>query len=68
MVVMIIKTFLFFTTSLCRFMKVLEVQPYTVVIISLPLIFEFDEEQDVPSLESSSYLNVSLRYLGPWDP
>ena len=21
-----------------------------------------------PSLESSSYLNVTLRYLGPWDP
>ena len=25
-------------------------------------------QQDGPSLESSSYLNVSLRYLGPWDP
>ena len=25
-------------------------------------------KQDGPSLESSSYLNVSLRYLGPWDP
>ena len=25
-------------------------------------------EQDGPSLESSSYLNVSLRYLSPWDP
>ena len=24
--------------------------------------------QDGPSLESSSYLNVTLRYLGPWDP
>ena len=24
--------------------------------------------QDGPSLESSSYLNLSLRYLGPWDP
>ena len=24
-------------------------------------------KQDGPSLESSSYLNVSLRYLGPWD-
>ena len=24
-------------------------------------------EQDGPSLESSSYLNVSLRYPGPWD-
>ena len=24
-------------------------------------------EHDGPSLESSSYLNVSLRYLGPWD-
>ena len=25
-------------------------------------------EQDGPSLESSSYLNVTLRYLGPLDP
>ena len=25
-------------------------------------------QQDGPSLESSSYLNVTLRYLGPWDP
>ena len=25
-------------------------------------------KQDGPSLESSSYLNVSLSYLGPWDP
>ena len=25
-------------------------------------------EQDGPSLESSSYLNMTLRYLGPWDP
>ena len=25
-------------------------------------------KQDGPSLESSSCLNVSLRYLGPWDP
>ena len=24
-------------------------------------------QQDGPSLESSLYLNVSLRYLGPWD-
>ena len=24
-------------------------------------------KQDGPSLESSSYLNVSLRYPGPWD-
>ena len=24
--------------------------------------------QDGPSLESSSYLNVILRYIGPWDP
>ena len=27
-----------------------------------------NEKQDGPSLESSSYLNVSLRYLGPLDP
>ena len=27
-----------------------------------------DLEQDGPSLESSSYLNVTLRYLGPGDP
>ena len=26
------------------------------------------EEQDGPSLESSSYLNLSLRYLGSSDP
>ena len=25
-------------------------------------------KQDGPSLESSSYLSVSLRYLGPWNP
>ena len=25
-------------------------------------------EQDGPSLESSSYLNVTLKYLGPWGP
>ena len=25
-------------------------------------------KQDGPSLESSSNLNVTLRYLGPWDP
>ena len=25
------------------------------------------EQQDGPSLDSSLYLNVSLRYLGPWD-
>ena len=29
---------------------------------------ETEEKQDGPSLESSSYLNVTLRYLGPWDP
>ena len=28
---------------------------------------ENEEEQDGPSLESSSYLNVTLRYLGPFD-
>ena len=28
----------------------------------------FNLEQDGPSLESSSYLNVTLGYLGPWDP
>ena len=26
------------------------------------------QEQDGSSLESSSYLNVTLRYLGSWDP
>ena len=31
-------------------------------------ILNVNKEQDGPSLESSSYLNVSLRYLGPWDP
>ena len=29
---------------------------------------QFVGQQDGPSLESSSYLNVSLRYLGPWNP
>ena len=29
---------------------------------------ENEKKQDGPSLESSSYLNVTLRYLGPWDP
>ena len=28
----------------------------------------YNIKQDGPSLESSSYLNMSLRYLGPWDP
>ena len=28
----------------------------------------FHVEQDLPSLESSSYLNVTLRYLDPFDP
>ena len=32
------------------------------------LEIEFLVKQDGPSLESSSYLNVTLRYLGPWDP
>ena len=31
-------------------------------------LLEYNTEQDGPSLESSSYLNVSLRYPGPWDP
>ena len=31
-------------------------------------LFGFDKKQDGPSLESSSYLNESLRYLGPLDP
>ena len=31
-------------------------------------VSEITEEQDGPSLESSSYLNVTLKYLGPWDP
>ena len=30
--------------------------------------YKSETKQDGPSLESSSYLNVSLRYLGPWDP
>ena len=25
------------------------------------------KQQDGPSLESNFYLNVTLRYLGPWD-
>ena len=33
-----------------------------------PQKFKTKQEQDGPSLESSSYLNVSLRYLGPQDP
>ena len=37
-------------------------------IKSLSSTFKFSSKQDGPYLESSSYLNVSLRYLGPWDP
>ena len=31
-------------------------------------ILKLKKKQDGPSLESSSYLNVSLRYLSPWEP
>ena len=31
-------------------------------------VIGFNKQQDGPSLESSSYLNVTLRYLGPLDP
>ena len=31
-------------------------------------LIDLKVKQDGPSLESSSYLNVSLRYLGPLDP
>ena len=35
----------------------------------LPLLdIPFKYIQDGPSLESSSYLNLSLRYFGPWVP
>ena len=30
-------------------------------------IYNRKSKQDGPSLESSSNLNVTLRYLGPWD-
>ena len=36
-------------------------------ILDRLLTFENKVKQDGPSLESSSYLNVTLRYLGPWD-
>ena len=35
-------------------------------VVSISMKIEL--QQDGPSLESSSYLNVSLRYPGPWDP
>ena len=35
---------------------------------NLRLKNDYNLKQDGPSLESSSYLNVTLRYLGPWDP
>ena len=31
------------------------------------ILFQIRTRQDGPSLESSSYLNVALRNLGPWD-
>ena len=35
---------------------------------NLRLKNDYNLKQDGPSLESSSYLNLSLRYLGPQDP
>ena len=35
---------------------------------NISLKVKIDFEQDGPSLESSSYLNVTLRYLDPFDP
>ena len=42
----------------------------TVMMVIFKRVFPCSKnwiEQDGPSSESSSYLNVSLRYLGPWD-
>ena len=36
--------------------------------INVRINLNYSYKQDGPSLESSSYLNLSLRYLGPWDP
>ena len=36
--------------------------------LSLGQVGKIRYKQEGPSLESSSYLNVSLRYLGPLDP
>ena len=36
--------------------------------LSLGQVGKIRYKQEGPSLESSSYLNVSLRYLGPWNP
>ena len=36
--------------------------------IIIRIAYNCKTKQDGPSLESSSYLNVSFRYLGPWDP
>ena len=49
----------------------LEIQSWLKFVYTyLPKVnYELDLEsiQDGPSLESSSNLNVTLRYLGPWD-
>ena len=36
--------------------------------LALAILLQIKDKQDGPSLESSSYLNVTLRYLDPWDP
>ena len=39
-----------------------------IVFVFISLCDQNRLEQDGPSLESSSYLNMTLRYLGPLDP
>ena len=51
-----VKNYVFF---ICTVLKLMQME------CSIPIV---ELKQDGPPLESSSYLNVSLRYLGPWDP
>ena len=59
--------------TLARLLVVLSFYLFNATAAASPISFELFHlkitfEQDGPSLESSSYLNVTLRYLGPWDP
>ena len=42
-------------------------QFHEMYFINWVLHIKYIIKQDGPSLESSSFLNVTLRYLGPWD-
>ena len=44
-----------------------KVPTFLFVIMKDTVLCDNNPKQDGPSLESSSYLNVSLSYLGPWD-